>query len=223
MSSSSNQQLRSTTSTAILHELLEVPLLFQTLYFFKSLRCGTGERSVGTRSRRRRSAATPIITNYDHNTCDTHDEDPRPAKRRKPCSMPTATPILCTERAPKLRPSRLSSPSFMQVETDDAQSQTPWSTFIDSKQRDNLRLPRIPPATAESVPAAQEWPLHGSLKLTRIGKETTFNLEFHLTHLPEDLEPSALFAALSSSSIVETSAQPRISHGAPSRIPRRIM
>ncbi|KAF4631381.1 hypothetical protein G7Y89_g6756 [Cudoniella acicularis] len=35
-------------------------------------------------------------TNYDHNTCDTDDEDPRPAKRRKPCSMPTATPILCT-------------------------------------------------------------------------------------------------------------------------------
>lgn len=67
---------------------------------------------------------------------------------------------------------------------------------------------------AESVPAAeyQEWPFRGFIKRTRIGKETTLNLEFHLTHLPEDLELSAPFAALRSS--IKTSAQRQTSHSA---------
>jgi hypothetical protein len=77
-----------------------------------------------------------------------------------------------------------------------------------------LRPSRSPSAIAESLPATedQEWPLHGFLKRTRIGKETTYNLEFHLTHLPDDLELSTPFAALGSSFSVETSTRPRISH-----------
>ena len=88
--------------------------------------------------------------------------------------------------------------------------------FIDNKQHDTLRSSRSPSATAESVPAAeyQEWPLHGFLKRTRIGKERMFNLEFHLSHLPEDLGLSAPFEALGSSLGIKTSAQPRISHSA---------
>jgi hypothetical protein len=87
---------------------------------------------------------------------------------------------------------------------------------MDYRQHDTLRPSRSPSATAESLPAAeyQEWPLHGFLKRTRIGNETTFNLEFHLTHLPDDLELSTPFAALGSGFSVETSTRPRISHSA---------
>ena len=102
----------------------------------------------------------------------------------------------------------------MQIETGDVQSHTPPSTFMDDKEHDTPS--RSPSATAESIPSAeyQEWPLRGFLKRTRIGKETTFNLEFHLTHLPEDLELSAPFAALGSSFSAETSSQPQVSHSA---------
>lgn len=55
--------------------------------------------------------------------------------------------------------------------------------------------------------------LHGFLKRTRIGTETTLNLEFHLPDLPEHLELSVPFKALSSS-CRRASARPQVSYSA---------
>jgi hypothetical protein len=61
--------------------------------------------------------------------------------------------------------------------------------------------------TAESALAPadyEEWPLHGFLKRTRIGSTAIFNLEFHLTHVAENVEVSALSEVLRNS--ISTSA-----------------
>jgi hypothetical protein len=44
-----------------------------------------------------------VNTNNSHNTCDTRDEDPRPAKRRKPRIAPAAAPITCRRHTSELR------------------------------------------------------------------------------------------------------------------------
>jgi hypothetical protein len=98
------------------------------------------------------------------------------------------------------------SPSTTSLEVDDAHPQTDREcspTFIHNKHHHAL---------AESVLAAEyeEWPLHGFLKHTRIGSTTSFNLQFHLTHVPERLELSGLSEVLRSS--IETSAQYQTSH-----------
>ena len=50
----------------------------------------------------------------------------------------------------------------------------------------------------ESAPVAeyQEWPFQGFLKRTRIGNETTYNLEFQLSHILEHLHLPVLSEAL---------------------------
>jgi hypothetical protein len=162
----------------------------------------------------------PEDEDYGCDTGDEDDEDLRPTKRRKlPLGRIDKGLEEPRDHGAKLgvrRPRRLTSPSSMQIEIDDVQSQTVHPRFIDNKRHDTLRSSRSPSATAESVPAAEykEWPLHGFLKRTRIGNETMFNLEFHLSHLPEDLGLSAPFEALGSSLGIKTSAQPRISHSA---------
>jgi hypothetical protein len=49
--------------------------------------------------------------------------------------------------------------------------------------------PHSPSATCEALPIAeyQEWPFQGFLKRTRIGNETTYNLEFKLPCVLERL------------------------------------
>lgn len=165
----------------------------------------------------------PKDEDYSRDTGDEDDEDLRPAKRQRLSSQRIDEVLEAPrEYGAKLgvrRPRRLSSPSSVQVETDDVQSQTQWSTFIDNKQHDTQQPSRNSSATAESVPTAeyQEWPLHGFLKRIRIGKETIFNLDFHLTHLPEDLELSVAPEALDSSCI-ETSAHSAVAHSKTRRV-----
>ena len=50
----------------------------------------------------------------------------------------------------------------------------------------------------QSAPVAeyQEWPFQGFLKRTRIGNETTYNLEFQLSNVPEHLHLPILSEAL---------------------------
>jgi hypothetical protein len=138
------------------------------------------------------------------------DEDFRPAKRRKLPHV-SAKEVLepAREHNPKLdigRPCRRTSPTFIQIEMDDKHAQT--------EDRDTVQPSRSPSATAESVLAAEyeEWPLHGFLKRTRIGCTTSFNLEFHLTHLPEQVELSSLSQALRSGAGPPVQHQP--SHSA---------
>lgn len=69
-----------------------------------------------------------------------------------------------------------------------------------------------PSGTNESEIAAEyeEWPFHGFLKSTRIGPNTTFNLEFHLVDVPEHLELPAPFKLLCNNH--QLSTQFRIPH-----------
>lgn len=138
------------------------------------------------------------------------EEDFRPAKRRKlpPVSAKEALEP-AHEHNPKLdigRPCRRTSATFIQIEMDDRHVQT--------EDRDTLPPSRSPSAAAESGLAAEyeEWPLHGFLKRTRIGSTTSFNLEFHLSHVPEHLELLGLSEALRSS--IGTSPQHMAFHSA---------
>ena len=150
---------------------------------------------------------------YTHDT-DKEDveveEDLRPAKRKKlrTASAKEALKLTCEQY---LQRRRRSSSKYMQIETEDRQSRTEDLRFAEDKRRNTLAPSRSPSSAAESEPAAEyeEWPLHGFLKRTRIGRTTMFNLEFHLTHVPEHLEKSGLSERLRSSI---TSAQRQTSH-----------
>jgi hypothetical protein len=106
-------------------------------------------------------------------------------------------------------------PSTTSFEVDNTQPRADHGcspTFVNNEHHDASRTSRSPSAIAESVLAAkyEEWPLHGFLKRTRIGSTTSFNLEFHLTYVPEHLELSGLSEALRSS--IGTLAQHQTSH-----------
>jgi hypothetical protein len=58
----------------------------------------------------------------------------------------------------------------------------------------------------------QEWPFYGFLKCTKIGNETTYNLEFQLSHVPERLLLPVLSEALGMRSNKETSAEATTPH-----------
>ena len=134
-------------------------------------------------------------TDDNHNTCETsdEDEDPRPAKRRKPRSARAVAPPLHLRRSPP-------PPPTTRAEIDEAQSQDDdrcSSTFIE-EQHYTSRTSRSPSAAAEAVPAAeyQEWPFQGYLKRIRIGDDVTYNLEFKLLSISEHfhfpINPKAL-------------------------------
>jgi hypothetical protein len=66
----------------------------------------------------------------------------------------------------------------------------------------------------------REWPFQGFLKRTKIGNETTYNLEFQLSHIPEHLHLPVLSEALGMRSNKEMSAEAATPHdtGAHSRV-----
>lgn len=113
-----------------------------------------------------------VNTDDNHNTRDTSDEDPRPARRRKSRSAPAVTPPLHLRRSPPL-----GSPSTTRHEIDEAQPQDDHgcsSTFVDDEQHRASRT-------------SQEWPFQGFLKRTKIGDDMTYNLEFKLPSISEHL------------------------------------
>ena len=133
-----------------------------------------------------------VNTDDNHNACDTSDEDPRPAKRRKPRSARAVTPPLHLRRSPPPPPTR--------PEIGEAQSQDDHgcsSTLID-EQYCASRTSRSPSAASEAVRVAeyQEWPLQGFLKYIIIGDKVKYNLEFKLPSISEHLhlpiDPKAL-------------------------------
>ncbi|KFY78809.1 hypothetical protein V498_09049 [Pseudogymnoascus sp. VKM F-4517 (FW-2822)] len=73
---------------------------------------------------------------------------------------------------------------------------------------------RSSPADAESIGADyQEYPLQGFLKCVRIGRETTYNLDFRLLDLPDSFRPSIglhISNSTSSGESVGGSAHPRV-------------
>jgi hypothetical protein len=145
-------------------------------------------------------------------TCDTGDEDPRPAKRRKPRSAPAVTaPLYLRQSRPLV--------SHSTTSLDDAQPQADCgsrSTLVDDEQHYTPRPSRSPSTQTESVPIAeyQEWPFRGFLKRTKIGNETTYNLEFQLPRIPEHLYLPIPSEALGFGSNTGTSAEVGTPHSA---------
>jgi hypothetical protein len=143
------------------------------------------------------SSETPHSVNTDdnHNTCDTGDEDPRPAKRRKPRAAPAAAPTTCCRHTSELRPGPphpLVALSTARPEIDDAQPQADdrcLPTFVDKSHRHASRTSRSPSTVVEAVPVAeyQEWPSQGFVKCAKIGDDVTYNLEFKLPSISEHL------------------------------------
>ncbi len=134
-----------------------------------------------------------VNTDDNHKACDTSDEDPRPAKRRKPRSARAVTPPLHLRRSFPTPPTTRAEIDGAQSHDDDGCS----STFVE-EQHCASRTSRSPSAAAEAVPAAeyQEWPFQGFLKRIRIGDNVTYNLEFKLPsiseHLQLPIDPNAL-------------------------------
>ncbi|KAH6716464.1 hypothetical protein BKA61DRAFT_603193 [Leptodontidium sp. MPI-SDFR-AT-0119] len=92
-------------------------------------------------------------TGDNYNICDTTDEDPRPAKRRKPRSAPTVTtPLHLRQSRPRV------SHSATSVEIDDARPRADCgyrSTLVDDEHHYTPRTSRSPPAPAKSAPVAE--------------------------------------------------------------------
>ena len=153
-----------------------------------------------------------VNTDGNHNTCDTGDEDSRPAKRRKPRSVPAVTAPLHLRRSRSLE-----SPSTTSLEIEDAQPQADCgcpSTLVDDEHHHPPRTSQSPPAPVKSAPIAeyQEWHFQGFLKRTRIRNETTYNLEFQLSHVPKHLHLPVLSEALGMHSNKDTPADAVTSH-----------
>jgi hypothetical protein len=134
-----------------------------------------------------------VNTDDNHNACDTGDENPRPAKRRKPRAAPAATLTTYGRHTPELRlgqPDPLVALSTVTPEIDDAQPQAGHgcsSTFVDESYHYVSRTFRSPSAVLEAASVAeyQEWPFQGFLKRIRIGDDVTYNLEFKLSSISE--------------------------------------
>ncbi|CZR65297.1 uncharacterized protein PAC_15197 [Phialocephala subalpina] len=154
-------------------------------------------------------------SDHSHDTNDEDDGDPRPAKRQKRSLVhivKAVTPPREHSQAPRLTPS-----STMQPEMDEARSQAEHGhlpTPADDEHHHTPRTPRSPSAPAESALVAeyQEWPYQGFLKRTKIGNETTYNLEFQLLHMPEHLHLPVLSEALGMRSNKEMSAEAATPH-----------
>jgi hypothetical protein len=104
----------------------------------------------------------------------------------------------------------------MQLEVEDTQSQVdPRNSpgLIDDEHH-ILQASRSPSALTDSAPIAeyQEWPFQGFLKRTKIGNETTYNLEFKLPCISKDLNLLSNPKALDICSSKEALAKAAIPH-----------
>ena len=127
------------------------------------------------------SRETHLSANTD-DTCDTSDEDPRPARRRKLHLIPAAVTA----------PLHILSPSTTSLEAGDVQLEADHKyspILVDNEHRRSSRSSRSPSTAADAVSAAeyQEWSFQGFLKRTKIGDNITYNLEFKLPSVTEYL------------------------------------
>lgn len=121
------------------------------------------------------------------------DDDPQPTKRRKSRSAPAVTPPIQLRQSPR--------PPTTGAKNDETHSQDDDECSSTSVEEQHFisQISRSSSAATEAGSAAyQEWPLHGLLKRTRTGKVASFNLEFHLVDVEEDLDLSSPFHALGS-------------------------
>ncbi|KAJ8063448.1 hypothetical protein OCU04_008664 [Sclerotinia nivalis] len=121
------------------------------------------------------------------------DKDLQSAKRRKLPSLPADDACILTPLS-----------SLTQSEVDETQSQGDYG-YLPIPMEDNHYSPqssRTPSVIIDPAPIAeyQEWPFKGFLNRTKIGDETTYNLEFQLQHVPKHLHYPVLSEVLNRTS-----------------------
>ncbi|TVY93988.1 hypothetical protein LAWI1_G003141 [Lachnellula willkommii] len=152
------------------------------------------------------------ISNETHDSIN--DEDPRPAKRRKPRLTPAVTAPLHVRQS---LPSALPPTTNLEIDYTQPQANRDYrSISVDNEIHYTPRSSRGSPARAEPAPVAeyQEWPFQGFLKRTKIGADIIYNLEFQL---PCTLDRCCLpiaTHALDNGSNQEMSAAARTPHSA---------
>jgi hypothetical protein len=158
---------------------------------------------VAPLSQDRQHSVKPYHKDSEDNE-DDEDEDVRPPRRRKRRRIESDATETATRKKVHTRASTI------------AQAQTCTTR--------GSTVSRSSPADAESILGAdyQEYPFQGFLKCVRIGRETTYNLEFRLLDLPDSFRPSIglhISNSTSSGESVGGSAHPRIcaSHAKRSR------
>ncbi|KAM0308409.1 hypothetical protein ACHAO8_010048 [Botrytis cinerea] len=155
----------------------------------KELLAASQKKDDNTENRKKRLYSLKTEIDSD----DKNDEDPQPAKRRKLYPLPTNNVPVSSPDYCILTPS-----STPQSELDEVQGQglnEYSSRFTDDDYPQTSSSPSI---IVESAPIAEyhEWPFQGFLKRTKIGNDTTYNLEFQLQHIPEPLHLPILSEAL---------------------------
>ncbi|ELR05524.1 hypothetical protein VC83_01883 [Pseudogymnoascus destructans] len=139
------------------------------------------------------SVRTPTIKGNEVNE-DDEDEDVRPPRRRKRRRLDSDATETATREKGHTR-----SSTMTQAQTCTTRGST---------------VSRSSPDDAESIGADyQEYPLQGFLKCVRIGRETTYNLEFRLLDLPDSFRPSIglhISNSTSSGESVGGSARPQV-------------
>lgn len=138
-----------------------------------------------------------VNTDDNNNTCDTGDEDPLPAKRRKPRAAPAATPTICRKHTPKLRLGQ-HRPLVALSTTRSPKLITVICRISSVKVTDmprgvlGVRLRQQRHYQLLSIRNG----LQGFLKRTKIEDDTTYNLGLKLPLIPEHfhlpINPAAL-------------------------------
>ncbi|KAH8800731.1 hypothetical protein F5884DRAFT_862662 [Xylogone sp. PMI_703] len=152
---------------------------------------------------------------HGHNSCDvTDDEDPRPAKRRKPRLETSTAPAIYLGHSVEPRigqPRTLATSSAVRPQLDDMQVETESrcpSTALDNSYQSVLRTSRSLSAVREPglVAKYQERFVQGVLKCTMVGCETAFDLEFWLPDIsgPLDLPINPLGVTFNSDHLAHT-------------------
>ncbi|ELR08218.1 hypothetical protein GMDG_03028 [Pseudogymnoascus destructans 20631-21] len=119
--------------------------------------------------------------NEDYEDGEDEDEDVRPPRRRKRCRIDSDTTEIATRKKVHRRSSTIAQ----------AQTCTTRGSSVSRSSPDDTESNDTESNDTESIGADyQEYPLQGFLKCVRIGRETTYNLEFRLLDLPDSLRPS---------------------------------
>ncbi|TGO43913.1 hypothetical protein BCON_0735g00040 [Botryotinia convoluta] len=148
------------------------------------------------------------------------DNDARPAKQRRTRSLSISneqTSSRYNSVESRLWPHRIESPSFTAPSPITNSSRSDFGGHSPAASNSNhchsLRSAQSP-SLVKPAPTAeyQEWPFQGFLKRTRIGNNTTYNLEFRLQDVLEQLHLPILSEALGISEVPQTMPPRGIPH-----------
>ncbi|QSZ31862.1 hypothetical protein DSL72_001431 [Monilinia vaccinii-corymbosi] len=148
------------------------------------------------------------------------DNDVRPAKQRRTRSLSINNDQTSSRHngiESRLWPRHIESPSFTAPSPMTNSSISDFGRHSPAASNGNhchsLRSAQSP-SLVEPAPTAeyQEWPFQGFLKRTKIGNDTTYNLEFRLQDVPEQLHLPILSEALGISEVAQSVPPRSIPH-----------